>query len=499
MKKQQNLPRNEKVEIVSLKGSEKANLKYSILDGAFATAATKIVDSYSIPFIFSMGASKVEVAMLDSLQSLARGISQLPGVKLTEKLRSRKLLWNICSALQRLMLLPIIFMLFSGINIVILAIAFFALSTFFMALKSPAWTSLMGDIVPENMRGKFFARRNMLMGLTSLVAILAIGSMISSFGMQGNMLQGYALAFIISLVLGLFSVMLVFLRIEEPPYMPRYNYASPFKLDFSEAGRWLSVNRNYASFTAFIALMQFSVRIASPFIAVYILSELQFGIAWLAAIMALTTFSETLSYRHWGKAVDIFGERTILAVTGILVILIPISWLFASIPAHGLLIAILDGFAWSGFDTAAFAFNLSSMSREKRLSYVGKHNTIKEFSMFAGASAGGILSHFFDSSPMLALTTIQSLFLASFILRAASLSLLPAIKNARSSSMSLPVRKAFVELVARQPFEGTMGTILLPVKYTRKGYQSASESIRRVRRKVKELLYRIKYLRLGAY
>ncbi len=492
-----NLSRSE-VEIVSLKSGEKANLKYSTLDGAFATAATKIVDSYSIPFVLSLGAGKVEVALLDSMQSLARGASQLPGVKLAEKLGSRKAVWNICSALQRLMLIPLIFMAFSGVSMVYLAIAFLALSTFFMALKTPAWASLIGDIVPDNMRGRFFARRNMLMGFTSLASILVLGSVIGSFAMEGQAMQGYGFAFAVSLILGLFSVAMVYLKIEEPSYRPPYKFTSRIRIDIEGTKRWLSVNKNFAYFTAFVAFMQFSVKIASPFIAVYVLNELQLGIVWLAAIIALTSLSETLSYRHWGKALDIVGEKTVLAVTGMLVILIPFAWMFVSLPAHGLMIAILDGFAWSGFDTAVFALTLSTTPKEQRLSFVAKHNTAKEFSMVLGAVTAGILAHHFDLNPLqlfsgMQLSSIQSLFLVSFLLRAVSLTLIPWIRGGNGKEKEMPFRDAFVELAARQPFEGAMETILLPVAYTRKGYERAKT----LKKRVKEFLYRMRYVRMG--
>ncbi len=496
-----NLSRSEgKVEIVSLKGPEKANLKYSTLDGAFATAATKIVDSYSIPFILSLGAGKVEVALLDSMQSLGRGISQLPGVKLAEKLGSRKAVWNICSGLQRLMLIPLIFMAFSGISMIYLAIAFLALSTFFMALKTPAWASLIGDIVPDNMRGRFFARRNMLMGFTSLASILVLGSVIGSFTMAGQAMQGYGLAFAISLILGLLSVVMVYLKIEDPSYRPPYKFASHIRIDIEGTKRWLSVNRNFVYFTSFVAFMQFSVKIASPFIAVYVLNELQLGIVWLAAIIAFTSLSETLSYRHWGKALDIVGEKTVLAVTGMLVILIPFAWIFASLPAHGLMIAILDGFAWSGFDTAVFALTLSTTPKEQRLSFVAKHNTVKEFSMVLGAITAGALAHYFDSNPLLASpdmhsASLQSLFLVSFLLRAVSLALIPWIRGGNGKGKEIPFRDAFVELAARQPFEGAMETILLPVTYTRKGYEGAKT----LKKRIKEMLYRMRYVRMGVY
>jgi MFS family permease len=76
----------------------------------------------------------------------------------------------------------------------------------------------------------------------------------------------------------------------------------------------------------FYALMQFSVAIASPFFAVYMLRDLQFSYAQIMANTGMSVLAQFLTLSQWGRISDAFGNRRVLAVTGLVLPLMPLLW-----------------------------------------------------------------------------------------------------------------------------------------------------------------------------
>ena len=58
------------------------------------------------------------------------------------------------------------------------------LRSFMSNLANPGWTSMVADLVPESMRGRFFSSRNTAMGLAALVVAPLAGRMITSTNLR---------------------------------------------------------------------------------------------------------------------------------------------------------------------------------------------------------------------------------------------------------------------------------------------------------------------------
>ncbi|MHB1512437.1 MAG: hypothetical protein ACYCTF_13450 [Acidiferrobacter sp.] len=58
-----------------------------------------------------------------------------------------------------------------------MAILLVALTFYYGAnhFANPLWHSLMGDLVPEDMRGRYFAQRSRLMNVANFVALVCAG------------------------------------------------------------------------------------------------------------------------------------------------------------------------------------------------------------------------------------------------------------------------------------------------------------------------------------
>ena len=435
----------------------KKSLRYSTIEGSFNAAASSINSTYITPFALALKATSNEIALIASLRTLGETLAQIPGALFTQHF-SRKTIWVFSTLFSRILWIPIILLPFLNIAnpIHVLTVLLFAIS-FFTALRAPAWSSLIGDIVPHDMRGRYFGQRNMITGLVGLTATLIAGAILVDYG--------FSFIFAVSVLLGIASIYF-FVKMYEPPTPIVYHYRHSFTLNIGDIITSIKVNRNFVLFTLFLTAVNFAVHVAAPFFAVYMLRDLNISYIWFAALVSFEALIMLLFQPYWGSLADRYGERKILAVTGIMICFVPFFWLFVSSPVHILLVNLLSGFAWSGFDLVAFNFLLAVTPSEKRPQYVANHTFLKGIATVAGAFVGAIIVTRVESASFLWLHGLQIIFLISFVLRLASLSFMAMISDlvVREDEV-IPVRYVFWRAVAVEPARGVNYAIDFTFRY----------------------------------
>lgn len=441
MRKLKVLGRLEEPTFVDDKRARKS-MQYSTSEGAFNAASSSIHESFITPFALSLGATNAEIGLLSSAKSMASTSAQIPGAKLTRTM-SRKSIWIMSTVISKIALwIPIILLPFMAVdNRVIWLIILFAATGFFSSIRSPAWSSLMGDIVHPKIRGNYFSRRNMIAGIAGIVATIAGGYILIS--------SGFWLIFLISVVLSFISIFF-FIRMFEPPMRNIFHY----KFELS-AGKMLDAakrNANFSFFTIFIVVFNFSIEISGPFIAVLMLQNFGMSYEIFGLVIAIGAIAKILFQSYWGRISRGYSDKKILVVTSLMICFIPFGYLISQNTVHIIVVRIYDSFAFAGFELVMFNMLLGMTPAEKRPSYIGVHNFIAGIGTILGALLGAFIVTSVGSSAFLVTAGLGSVFLVSFILRLASTSLLLKIRNTEfKETDAIPIRYAFVNLVAIEP------------------------------------------------
>jgi MFS family permease len=221
---------------------------------------------------------------------------------------------------------------------------------------------------------------------------------------------------------------------------------------------------NFARFSIFFALMQFSVSIASPFFTVFMLRDLGYSYIQFMANTGMAIFAQFLTLNQWGRISDVFGNRRILSATGLVIPLMPLLWVFSHNFWYLLFAQAISGFAWAGFTLSASNFLYDLIAREKRVTYLATHNVLASVGIFAGAITGGYLgavlpvSISLGGSTLTWLSPLIGVFVVSAIARATIVALLVPklreVRNVRPISFSdLIFRVTRVNALAGMIFE----------------------------------------------
>ena len=396
------------------------SLRASLRDGVSHAVMMGAGETFFSPFGIFLGASTLQVGLLATLPQLFGALMQLAGARLMPIFRSRRAVIIIGATIQALLWIPIALLPFvsgKGLFPVFLLIGLVALYHGANGTVVPVWNSLIGDLVPSEIRGQFFGNRNRLTGMSTFISLILAGIILDLFQREGIAEVGY---------LAIFGVAF-FARLNSARWLagyedPELSILPEQVFTFRQFLR-RSPHSNFAKFVFFVGGINLGVAFSAPYFALYMLRDLKFSYIEFTAVVAVSTITQFLTFRHWGALSDRFGNKKILSVCGWGVALVPILWLVSPFIGYLVLIQIFGGFVWAGFNLAAANFMFDAVSPAKRALCVSYQGLINGACVFTGSVAGAytasLLPESYSLGPLIwkPVSILPVLFLLSGILR----------------------------------------------------------------------------------
>jgi len=430
-----------------LEARVKKSLHFSIMDAFFWSIMVGFGESFLSAFAIFLNATNQQLGLLRSLPQALGSLSQLWSRRLMNFINSRKKLVMFGVLFSGLMYLPITLAFFLGRLRVVQLIIFICLYWTFSTIVGPAWSSWMGELVNKNERGAYFGKRNTIAGFASFFAFIIAGYILQQLGgSTTSQYIGYALIFAIAMIARLASFLYISMK-----YEPEYQESPGSHFTFLEFMKKATRN-NYGIFVIYSSFMNFAVFISAPFFIAYILKDLQMTYWQYTLIQAAAILVRNLSMPLWGKAMDRFGARKVLSLSGYLMPIVPLLWMLSRNFWYLILVQFYSGLVWAAFDLATFTFIFDVTTPQKRANCVAYYNVLIGITTIGGALIGGfILSH----TPDQALgSKFLLLFLISSIIRyMSSLIFIPKIREVRNVE-PIPYHTLFLNVITTIPSTG---------------------------------------------
>ena len=177
------------------------SLRHSLYDGITYSAMTGAAESYFSAFALLLKATTAQIGLLASLPPLLASFTQLVSAWLGRRTGHRKQIIVFGALVQAttlvpLTVLPLLYPDDAVLLLLITSVAYYIGPN----LGSPQWSSLMGEIVPENRRGRFFALRTQLASISSFVALIIGGLILQAFHSANLTYWGFVAIFAISCI-----------------------------------------------------------------------------------------------------------------------------------------------------------------------------------------------------------------------------------------------------------------------------------------------------------
>ncbi len=444
----------------------KETRKLSIIEGSFASIAGGAGENYITPYALALNANNAQIGFLSSFPGILGPLTQIIGSKLMEKYDRKKLI-VLFVAFQAfswlLFVLTGIFFLnkFNPALIIPFLMVSYILFVTFGSLAHPSWFSMMGDIVPENIRGRYFSKRNRIAGLISITATIIAALWLDYTNNINLAIIGFITLFVISSI-GRFISAYFFTK----HYVPKIKFKKDYYFSFFQFIKKAPFN-NFGKFAIYIALINLTVSFAGPFFAVYMLKDLQFNYLWFTIVNISASVFSIAIMPLWGKFADKYGNRELLRIGSMIIPFIPVFWIFNDNPIYLILIPqLISGIGWSAFNLGASNFIYDAVTVERRGIVIAYYSILNGAAVFIGAILGGLTAQYLTLS---FLNVFLFIFLVSGIARAIVVSfMLPKIKEVRPNTSPIKLnpilylKEMHTIFGVNHPVSGTLKTLMNP-------------------------------------
>jgi MFS family permease len=366
----------------------KRYLNFITWEGAFANVFIIFTGgAFATGLALMLGAGDFEIGLLAAIPFLSQ-VFQLLSTYISGFFSSRKSAVFFLSGLGRQIwwLIPLFLMTQIGGQLEMFLIIVF-LSNICVMIATPIWIDWMADLVPENIRARYFGVRSAVLALVNVVAVLLGGFILDLARAQKHENIGFAVIIAISCLSAAIALMILN-RIPDPA--PRGLRARFSLIRLKEPLK----NRSFRRLLMIFFGWNISVGFSAPFFAPHMLTNLQMSFTLVSVYSAVFSIAAILLNKPWGAVIDRFGSRPVMTSCAFGIGIVPFIWLFPRYDFRWILVfeAIYSGALWTGFNLAAFNIPISNSPKKERTDYLAMFSVITGLGFFIASLLGGIFA-----------------------------------------------------------------------------------------------------------
>jgi MFS family permease len=381
-----------------------------VVEGAVAEVFTACATGAVVTgWALHLGGDAVFVGVLSALP-LAAQVVHMPAAWITDRVGRRRvaiaavsgsrLAWAPMGLLAVLALDP------SSTRALLTVVA--ALSSVLSVVGNNAWTAWMGDLVPGRLRGRFFGRRTMWVTFAGAGSSLLTGIFLDGLGGDQQLAVLSALS-IVAALSGVATALLMRLQVDPALSVPRQEGLAAFA----------AVLRDRRARTLILYQLAWGAAIApaAAYWTLHVLDTLALGFRFIAVHGLIAASVRIMTVTSWGRAVDRYGARPVLAACSMGIGVMPFLWILATPERVWPLVldAIIAGCLWGGHGVAAIDLPLAVAPRRERPFYLAAFATASGVGFASSGALSSVAVGLAPARVAFGLTPFEVLFVASAI------------------------------------------------------------------------------------
>ncbi|MDF2556528.1 MAG: major facilitator superfamily permease [Bacillales bacterium] len=366
-----------------------SNEKYSILSGVAASASLSLANNYFTLFaILVLGATNYQVGLISSLPQIVGMVAILPAAYFVNKAKLKKGITSYSIFFTRLTLILMAFVVFVPAKYAAwVFVVLIALMNFPGQFLNLSFQAFLADIIPEERRNLFFAKRNRILTITGLIVTLTVGIFMKT-QLNDDVLP-YQILFVLAFIAGMFEMFYVHKHKEFSH--PNLNQEIPSFFSKKVFG-----HKPYLTFLICGLFFNFAWQMAWPLFSIFQIRNCHANGLWISLFNVSNQLTQIISYPIWAKLGSKYSNSSLLVVTsigmglgaGLTPLFENLYWL--------IFVNIISGFFVSGTVLLLFNGLLEASKEEIRTSFVANYNFLLAFVAFVAPQFGVFLEDLFD-------------------------------------------------------------------------------------------------------
>ncbi|MEM4733826.1 MAG: MFS transporter, partial [Candidatus Bathyarchaeia archaeon] len=297
---------------------EELNLKPLLARSVVNSLGAGMVSPFTGAYAVQLGASSTDMAWFQSSANLSNNLMQIVWGRLSDRLKRRIPFIFLGTFIVATLWIPM--MMVANATQLIVLLAFQALLG---SMATPAWTALIGDLVPSSKLGRVNALINKWASIGGLIATLASGILMVMA--TGGSVQGiFFIPLVTAATLGI-AASLVTLYIKEPKKAlqeTKERGASSILSIFGLAAK----TTPFARYCTVAAIFEFFMSFSWPLFSITQIKILHADMLQIALLSVVQTIV-TIAFQNWaGKIADTKGRKPLLIFFRLSLITVPVAY-----------------------------------------------------------------------------------------------------------------------------------------------------------------------------
>lgn len=342
-------------------------------------------------YLLYLGATSGELGFVLAITTFVN-IAQIAVAFLIQRLTSRKRTLVLFIVFQRLLwgMTGAVPFLFSKDAWVIAFIGFYTLAFVFNTVSGMLWNSVISDLVPKRVRGRYFGIRNTVLNAAGTLVMFAGGMVLDYF--PGG--KGFLIVYIVVWICILSNITIFFFypdapfeRSEEKKFWPMLQ--RPLH------------DRTFIQSTSFLACFLFLQNLVVPLYSYILLERLDLNYQMVSILNVAQTLFMMGSFYIWGNLNAKYSNKALLFWTLPIIAVSCLLWgMLSVLPVMGVLLPafMLFGIGVGGFNQLAFNFMIGDTPKKDRPMYMATYSSITGVATFFGPLIGGKLQEWLNST-----------------------------------------------------------------------------------------------------
>jgi MFS family permease len=399
--------------------SEK-NLTPLYMRSVIYSFGTGMVSPFTGAYAVKLGASSSDMGWFQSSANISNNVMQIFWGMLSDKMKRRIPFIIIGSLIVAILWIPMIFVANATQLIILLAV-----QALLGSMITPAWTALIGDIVPSLRLGRVNANMNLWATVGSLVATLISGVIMINIGIQPH--EMFFIPLIIASVCGIISSVAM-TSIKEGRNSGKINLKENLVYDVFKVFAYARKSPDFIRYCYVEGTFQFFMSICWPLMAITqinVLNASMLDIAIFTVVQAIMT----IIFQGWaGRLADKVGRKPLILFFRFSLLTVPLAYAFSPNMSTLIVIGAFWGISNAFGQASMTAYLLDMAPEEHRGSFAATFNFVVGLTSFFGSLIGGYLSDYMIGIFGLILG-LQIVYMISFAGRALSAALYLKLKE----------------------------------------------------------------------
>ncbi len=380
---------------------------------------TLTAGSFFIGFLVYLGASTQYCAIIGAIPQLGC-LLQMFSPYIFERLKHRKLLICICCFLFRFSVGTVIFVPYlveeKGARLIWIMVIY-TLSYLIAGFVTPGLSQWYLSVAPHQNRGRFLAIKDIASMFCVSIVSITIGRMMDHYKFIEKALTGFTIMFGIALILSVLDFILIS-QIEEPIVQKETVKQSLWYLI-----RIPMQDKKFRKIIIFLSLWSFAIQFSISFIPVYMLSILNMSYSYISQVAVIGNMMGMVSILLWGRLADKTSWFHLLKISGFIILLCYLGWVFVT-PGNAMVLVFILQVSLAccngAFQMASSNLQFYLAPSLGKTAYLGVTSAIACVISFVGVMMGSVIYKQLQGAEirlyLFKITNIQTIFLTTGIL-----------------------------------------------------------------------------------